>query len=110
MAWRFERVFLVRHGETDWNGSWRRQGQLDSPLTTQGQRSAVVVAGRVVHLYPDGLFSSPLGRARATAEIIGHANRLPVNLEENLAEVHHGVFAGLTDTEIEQRYPGSLVS
>lgn len=75
----------------------------------QGRQSAADAAQRLNGLgLVDGLFSSPLGRARATAEVIAGAIGLPVLVLDGLAEVHHGDFAGLTNSQIEERYPGAL--
>jgi probable phosphoglycerate mutase len=66
-------VFLARHGQTRWNVERRRQGRLDSALTSAGveqaQRHASVLQGRGI----DGVFVSPQGRAVATAGVIGEA-------------------------------------
>lgn len=108
MVWSFERVFIVRHGETDWNVEGRRQGQLDSPLTEAGRIAAAQVGTHLSALAPDALFSSPLGRARETAQIIGGILGMSVSSEEGLSEIHHGELAGLTDLEIEDSHPGLL--
>ncbi len=102
-----ERLFLARHGQTTWNLEHRLQGQLDSPLTPDGVAQAKAIA-----LYLSGsavttICTSPLGRARSTAEII--ADRLGADLIEvpELAEIHHGDLAGLTWDEIDERFPGA---
>jgi len=56
----------------------------------------------------DAILTSPLGRARRTAEIIGDQLGLAVRIANELTEIHHGDFAGLTDAEIEARFPGAL--
>lgn len=104
----FRRLILVRHGETEWNRSRRRQGQLDSPLTVDGRRHPEAAASACVGLGIDAIFSSPLGRAYETAVIIGARVGHPVDVIEELAEVHHGAFAGLTNTEIEALHPGEM--
>ena len=99
------RVLLARHGQTEWNVLGRRQGQLDSPLTAAGlahaHRHAAVLAGADL----DAIFTSPLGRATTTARIIAGVTGLPVTVLDDLAEVHHGAFAGLTDEDIAARHP-----
>ena len=101
-----ERIYLARHGRTEWNVAGRRQGRLDSPLTPDAiehtKGLAQVVAGAPV----DGIFASPLGRAAATAAIFAKALDLDVTTVEELAEVDHGSMSGLTNAEIEARYPG----
>jgi probable phosphoglycerate mutase len=103
-AW-WDRVFLARHGQTEWNLQRRRQGQLDSALTSDGveqaHRNAAVLEPHAI----DGIFASPLGRATATADIIGGHLGLAVTVVDELAEVHHGCFAGLTDDQLDARDP-----
>ena len=79
----------------------RRQGQLDSPLTEDGRRHAEAVADLSAALGADSVFSSPLGRARATAAVVGSRLSLPVVVASDLAEIDHGAFAGLTTDEID---------
>jgi broad specificity phosphatase PhoE len=103
-----DEVLLVRHGETEWNRAGRRQGQLDSALTSDGLRQARRIAEMVAPLEPEGLFSSPRGRALSTANVIAGATRLVAEVVPELAEVHQGSFAGLTNAEIEALHPGEL--
>lgn len=102
------RVLLVRHGETEWNRERRRQGRLDSPLTPRGRLDAEASAETCAGLAADSIFSSPLGRARETASVVSSALSMPVVVLDELAEIDHGAFAGLTTAEIEQRHPGLL--
>lgn len=108
MGFAVRRFLVVRHGETEWNRIGRRQGQLDSPLTESGWRHAETVAALCAELGADSVFSSPLGRAQATADIVASRLSLPVEVIGDLAEIDHGAFAGLTNEEIEARHPGEL--
>ena len=99
------RVLLARHGQTEWNVLGRRQGQLDSPLTAAGLAQAHHHAKTLATQEIDAVFTSPLGRAATTATIIGNALGLPVTMVDDLAEVHHGDFAGLTNADIEALHP-----
>jgi broad specificity phosphatase PhoE len=101
-------VFLARHGETEWNVLRRRQGQLDSSLTPRGQAQARALAALLRAQEIDTVFTSPLGRAQSTAKVIAAASDVPAVVLDDLAEVHHGQFAGLSDEDIEARYPGEL--
>jgi len=99
-------ILLARHGQTEWNVSHRRQGRLDSPLTAQGIEHAHQVA-RAAAAYPvDAIASSPLGRARRTAEIVSQALGLGVVVIDDLAEIDHGSFTTLTTEEIDRLHPG----
>jgi probable phosphoglycerate mutase len=102
-------IYLVRHGETQFNRDRRIQGRFDSPLTDLGIRQAHAVAGLLKDLIrePDGwrIVSSPLGRARGTALIVGERLGLPVELDDRLREISWGEFDGRLRTELEAEYP-----
>lgn len=100
-----EWVYLVRHGQTVWNTQRRRQGQLDSPLTPAGLLHAEQSADLMTAVTVDRVFSSPLGRARSTAATIAARLTLPVEVIDDLREVHHGRIAGLSDRQIERDHP-----
>ncbi|MGJ0627815.1 2,3-diphosphoglycerate-dependent phosphoglycerate mutase GpmB [Xenorhabdus bovienii] len=84
-------VYLVRHGETEWNVARRIQGQTDSPLTEIGLRQARLVAQRVKSQNITHVITSDLGRTRQTAEIIAKACGCEVLLEPRLRELNMGV-------------------
>ncbi|MBO8134477.1 2,3-diphosphoglycerate-dependent phosphoglycerate mutase GpmB [Dickeya fangzhongdai] len=85
-------VYLVRHGETEWNVARRIQGQSDSPLTSGGEHQARLVAARVSKLGITHIFTSDLGRTRRTADIISQAcGDCPVIMEPALRELNMGV-------------------
>ena len=69
-----KRFLLVRHGKTEWNGLSRFQGKSDIPLDDEGKCQAELLAARLKGWEPSGIFSSPLSRARETAEIIASRN------------------------------------
>lgn len=101
-------IVVVRHGESKANTEARLQGRFDSPLTDRGRRQAHAVGAWLArHEYRwDEAVSSPLSRARETAEIIADEGRAPPPaLAPELAEVAAGSLEGLTLTEIGERYP-----
>lgn len=103
-------IYLVRHGETEWNLAGRAQGRKDSPLTDLGRRQAARMGAQLAALKAEAgghwtLTASPLGRAQASAEIIAQALDLPVTLDERLVEVGFGAWEGLTRAEINARHP-----
>jgi broad specificity phosphatase PhoE len=104
------RLIAVRHGETEWNQELREMGHLDSPLTPRGIEQAQALGRRLDKLGFDVLYSSDLGRAIHTAEIIGAICRKPVHLNSDLRERHMGVFQGLTREEINERYPDQMAA
>ncbi|MFI0943276.1 histidine phosphatase family protein [Streptomyces sp. NPDC021020] len=107
-AFGFEVVHLARHGQTEWNLQGRRQGRLDSPLTAQGVRQVRRNAELLRHEPVDALFASPLGRAGASARVFATALGLPVRVLDDLSEVDHGAWSGLTAAEVEARWPGEI--
>ncbi|MCC7274967.1 MAG: histidine phosphatase family protein [Alphaproteobacteria bacterium] len=105
-------VWLVRHGETEWNAGRRLQGQQDSPLTERGRRQAVAIADLLGRLLPREepirLVTSPLGRTRATAAPIAAALGLEPVHDARLAEIGLGAWEGMTWDEIDAQFPGAL--
>lgn len=84
-------VYLVRHGETEWNAIRRIQGQSDSPLTVKGEHQAHLVGKRVHREGITHVFTSDLGRTRRTAQIIADACGCDVIMDARLRELHMGV-------------------
>jgi broad specificity phosphatase PhoE len=101
------KLLFIRHGESVANTEGRLQGQMDSPLTTQGREQAHALARRLVReRWPvSSIYSSDLCRAADTAGLLGAALEAPVFLDERLREYDVGVLTGLTRAEIEQQYP-----
>src|SRR3954453_4542290 len=104
-------IFLVRHGETEWNRSRRYQGWSDSPLTAGGIAQAEAIGRRLCAL-PEiaaaEIVASPLGRARRTAEIIAEClgRDAPIRFEDRLKEISLGSWDGLHRDEIAALSPG----
>lgn len=104
-------IYLIRHGETEWNVQGRFQGRLDSVLTNTGVKQAEAIGRRLAGLdLSFGAFiTSPLGRTRQTAAIIAGLARLPaIQWDDRLAEVSLGSWDGLTDIDIDAQWPGLL--
>jgi broad specificity phosphatase PhoE len=88
-------LHLVRHGQSEWNVSRRLQGQVaDVPLTPLGLEQARTAASRLAGRDIAAVHSSDLLRAHRTAEIIGSALRLPVQLDVGLREQSYGTLEG----------------
>ena len=100
------RVFLVRHGESEWNQSRRYAGQQDVPLSELGREQAYRLAERLKGEGLSAIYASPLRRARDTAEAIKRLADVPIILEPGLAEISHGLWEGLTTPQVEERFPG----
>jgi broad specificity phosphatase PhoE len=100
------RLLLVRHGETDWNLGNRFQGHADPPLNETGRTQARELAAALVDRSFDAVFTSPLRRARESAEIIAASHGLQPIPVEDLREVDVGEWQGLTREEVARRFPG----
>jgi 2,3-bisphosphoglycerate-dependent phosphoglycerate mutase len=98
-------ILLARHGETDWNREQRFQGHADPPLNEHGKAQARELAETLADEPLDALYSSPLRRARETAEIVGGRLGLAVELKGGLREVDLGSWSGLTRTQVEELFP-----
>ena len=98
-------LFAVRHGETEWNVVGKQQGHLDSPLTQSGITQAHALADGLHGKGIEVVYSSDLGRALQTAQIIAARLDLDVDLDPRLRERHLGSMQGLTKDEFRQQYP-----
>lgn len=94
-------IYLARHGETEWSKSGRHTGRTDLPMTADGVTAARQLAGRLSGTTFDHVLSSPMIRARQTAELAGFN---PI-IEPDLAEWDYGQYEGLTTAEIRQTQP-----
>lgn len=86
--------WYLRHGETDWNAQGLSQGNVDIPLNLTGIAQARAAGPLLRNRGITTIMSSPLSRARVTAEIVGEALGLPVTLDTDLREVSWGVQEG----------------
>lgn len=92
------RLFLLRHGETEWSRSGQHTSVTDLPLTATGEQQARAI-GETMASHPfDLVLSSPRRRALHTAELAGFGSTLAV--DENLVEWAYGEYEGLTTPEI----------
>ncbi|MBY0278460.1 histidine phosphatase family protein [Candidatus Binatia bacterium] len=97
------RIFLLRHGETDWNRDRRIMGRRPVPLSERGRAQLLALAPHLGRLGVANIFTSPLPRARSTAELIAeHLGGIPVLDDEGLTEVHYGSWEGRTFRELVQ--------
>lgn len=98
-------IYVLRHGETEWNRAGRMQGALDSPLTEKGRRQAVD-QGEILkrcNLAGFNWFSSPQGRSMATAALAA-PNFVPVQ-DARLAEISVGDWDGANRAEMQKAAP-----
>ncbi|HEY8517170.1 MAG TPA: histidine phosphatase family protein [Candidatus Binatia bacterium] len=89
--------YLLRHGETEWNRERRIMGRRPVPLSERGRAQLLELAPHLENLGIARIWTSPLPRARATAELIAERlGGLPVEEEEGLTEVHYADWEGKT--------------
>lgn len=108
-------IYFIRHGQTDWNAARRYQGQRDIPLNATGRAQARRNGEALRRLLPAlaaaDFFSSPLGRARETMEIVRAALGLDpagYRIDDELREIHYGHWEGVLADEIPERDPDGL--
>lgn len=120
-----KRCYLVRHAQTDWNSENRLQGHSDLPLSLVGQEQARRLGVWFASRHLAGIFTSALRRSQQTAQLIvaglpaapgadgsgaaqaGNGHGLDPIVEPDLAEMHLGVWEGLTPEEIDARFAGA---
>lgn len=88
------RLYIIRHGETQWNREGRLQGQTDIPLNEKGRAVAQAAARGMREIPFDLAFTSPLSRARETAEIILQDRKVPVIPDRRIEEINFGSMEG----------------
>lgn len=101
-------IWLVRHGQTDWNVEGRFQGQLDVPLNDTGMDQARLLADKLAGKTFCALYASDLMRARQTAEIIASRVNLPIRFDRRLREIYQGEAEGLLISEVQEKFNTAL--
>jgi broad specificity phosphatase PhoE len=99
------RVYLVRHGETDWNREEVFRGRADRPLSDRGQRQAEALGRAMAARTVDAVVAGPLRRATETAEPIARAQGLTVATDAGLDDLDFGEWQGQAKADVRQRYP-----
>jgi len=97
-------LYLIRHGQTDWNIEGRWQGHADVPLNDRGRAQAENIARSLANVGLVAIYSSDLVRAHETAKALARTTGLPIHLDARLREIHQGEWQGLLVSEIQQRY------
>jgi broad specificity phosphatase PhoE len=98
-------IYLARHGETEWSKSGKHTGRTDIALTASGEEDARKLGARLAGTTFTRVFSSPLSRARRTAELAGFTPEI----EPDLIEWNYGENEGRTSAEIRHSKPGWLL-
>ena len=100
------RIFLIRHGETNWNKEGRFQGQIDIPLNENGKDQASKTFAYLKDISFNKAFSSSMHRPYETAQIILQNNKdLEIQKIDSLVEISHGLWEGKLEAEIRENWP-----
>ena len=97
-------MYLVRHGQTESSARKAYSGRSDVALTDEGREQARRAAEQLAGAGIDAVFSSPLSRARDTAQAIADATGAPLTVDERLTEVDYGDFEGLDRAGARERF------
>jgi broad specificity phosphatase PhoE len=98
------RLYIIRHGETEWSLSGQHTGQTDLALTAHGEDEARELVPWLNHIQFSRVLTSPLQRARRTCELAGLGATAEV--EPDLAEWNYGDYEGLLSRDIRKERPG----
>jgi broad specificity phosphatase PhoE len=93
-------ILLVRHGETAWNREGRYQGRTDIPLSTDGEQQVRTLGERLRGVPIHIAISSPLSRARKTAEAILDGKGTALEFDDGLLEISHGQWEGQLASDV----------
>lgn len=102
-------LWLVRHGQTDWNIEKRLQGQQDTPLNAAGLEQAAALSVVLAEQRFSAIYSSDLSRARQTASMMAVQQGIPLHLDIRLRERNFGSWEGFTFNEVRERFPEEVV-
>lgn len=99
------KLYMLRHGRTLWNEAGKLQGRTDIPLSEEGRQSALETGKELANIPFSAAFSSPLMRAKETAELILQGRDIPVQTDERLIELSFGSAEGmfLSELTVEKR-------
>ncbi|MCJ8323509.1 MAG: histidine phosphatase family protein [Rhizobiales bacterium] len=105
----YPKIYLMRHGETEWNLQKRMQGQLDSPLTPKGQAQAVkmghILNREIADPHNYHMYTSPLGRTMHTSELVAQNFEFKPNKSDLLMEIYAGSWGGKLRADIMRQNP-----
>ena len=100
-----EQVYLIRHGETDWNAERRWQGTIPTELNSLGYQQAQLLSQHLAHVPFSAIYASDLPRAYQTAQALAQPLQQTVKIEADLQEVNVGILQGHTGDELRAQYP-----
>ena len=95
-------IYIIRHGQTDWNIEHRIQGKTDIVLNTEGIKQVELITQKIANLKIDSIISSDLKRAYMTAQIINEKFNKTIKADKRLREFNFGTLEGITRDQITQ--------
>jgi broad specificity phosphatase PhoE len=98
------KIYITRHGETQWNKEGRMQGWKNSDLTEKGMDNAIKLGKSLNHIDFDCIYCSPLGRAIDTAKHIRGSKDTKIVIVEDLKEMGFGVYEGMQHEKVKELY------
>lgn len=98
------KIYLVKHGESEWNVLNKIQGQVNTNLTDMGRLQGHAIGSRLLKEEIDTIYCSDLNRALDTGKIIAKEINKPLVISEPLREIKFGVWEGLTGIEVGDKY------
>lgn len=98
------KIYITRHGETDWNVEGRMQGAKNSNLTDRGKLDAIKLGYSLNNVEIDYIYTSPLTRAYDTASLIKGDRDIPIETYEDLKEMNFGVWEGMHSNDVIREY------
>ena len=102
------KLIIIRHGESEYNTKGLCQGQVDAKLTTLGKRQAKSLANRLKDEKMDVIYSSPLQRAKVTADIIKKDRDVDIKLDKGIKEITCGYWEGIKVEKLRELDPVGL--
>ena len=103
-------IWIVRHGETEWNVKRKIQGRGNSPLTRTGRLQAQTNGQLLAKVSIDAIFASPAGRVRETLEHMKLECEKPVDFLDDLQEMNMGEWEGVVWEKVKDRWPEEFES
>ena len=101
-------IYIIRHGQTDWNIEHRIQGKTDIVLNTEGIKQVELITQKIANLKIDSIISSDLKRAYMTAQIINEKFNKTIKADKRLREFNFGTLEGITRKQITQEIWGKF--
>jgi len=93
-------LYLIRHGQTDWNKSKIFRGRADVPLNERGCKEAQALSRHLEHVRATACYASPLSRTIETAGIVARPHSLEVKLDDRLIDMDFGEWQGKPEADV----------